>query len=637
MESRLLTPVSIRSLHLPNRVVFPPITMNYAEAGRVSERDTAFHVQRALGGCGLNMLDGALVETAARSFRLALDDDGDVPPLTRLADAVHLAGGRIGVQLLHHGRAVPPGLDISRRRLVSVVPDLTPDSPELVMDGGDIREVIRAFAAAAGRAQKSGMDMVELQGAHGYLIAQFMSPLTNTRTDGYGGSFENRMRFPLELLEAVRSVLGPEYPISVRLNVEELVPGGLTLEDTQTIAGLLVENGVDLISLSASVRESYQYMMPPAHVAPAWLAEKSGAVRRHIREMVPVMVSGRIVSCAVAEDILARGLADLAGIGRAQIADPRLVAKYSAGREKDTVPCLGCNVGCGDNLDRHRPICCAVNPLAGNERLYPGEKSGAPRRIVVVGGGPAGMQAAITAAERGHSVTLIEKNSELGARLDLVARPPFKSAYAALKNNLAARMSEAGVDVRLGLEADADCIRTLGPQAVILATGSVPLIPRFCENATAVTAEEALRGQCPGRNVLVLGGGAVGAETAEFLAENGRAVTIVELRDAIAPDMEWRSRFFLHRRLEELGVTLCLNTRIIEIDGKKVNVATPDGQERWLENFDSLVLSMGYKPYEPLGRELESLGVSVHRVGDCENVGLVLSAIHSAFALAYHL
>ena len=326
MTSILLSPLRINSLEVKNRIVLPPITMNFAEDGAVSERDIAYHVARSRGGCGLNMVDGALVECCGYGFRLALDDDRFIEPLSRLAVAVHDTGGRIGIQLLHHGRCAPPGLEFTRERLVSVVPGLTSEDESLVMDERTIREMRDAFVRAGVRAKKAGMDMVELSAGHGYLLAQFMSPLTNRRTDGYGGSFENRMRFPLEVLSGLREALGGDYPISVRVSAEEMYPGGLELEDTKAICDVFVAHGVDMISVSASLRESYEYCMPPACVTPGWLAEKAGEIRRHIQTRVPVMVSGRILDCSMAENILEREYADLIGMGRALIADPNRVA-----------------------------------------------------------------------------------------------------------------------------------------------------------------------------------------------------------------------------------------------------------------------------------------------------------------------
>lgn len=627
----LLSPVRINALVLKNRVVLPPMTMNYAEDGCAGERDMAFHAARAAGGCGLNMVDGMLVESAGYGMRLALDDDRFIAPLHRLVRAVHDNGGRLGVQLLHHGRCAPPGLGISRERLVSLVPGLTPDRPELVMDATAMRLVREKFVQAALRAKRAGVDLVELSACHGYLLAQFLSPLTNRRQDAYGGSLENRLRYPREIIAAVRHALGPDYPLSVRISIDEMYPGGLTLETTVDMARMLAESGIDLLSLSASIRESYEYGMPPACVVPGWLTAKAGAVRAALNGKIPVMVSGRILSYAQAQRILDRGEADLVGMGRALLAAPERVGAFARGREQDCPTCLGCNIGCVENLNHNRPVSCTINPCAGREHLRLLAPARAPRHIVIVGAGPAGMTAAIFAARKGHGVTLLEAKDRVGGKLPIVGRPPHKGAYAAWGRHLEAQIRELSIDLRTGVEADLPLIDALHPDLVILATGSRPVRPGFLQGAETLTAEEALAaGDVPGKTVAILGGGAVGAETAEFFASRGHAVTLVELRNEIAPDMEWRTRKFLLQRLESAGVTLLPNTRITAIAGRNIRVADARGRERQLEAQDALIVAMGYQPHDPLSARLADAGHEVRRIGDCNGPGLVLSATAQA-------
>ena len=636
----LFSPLRINTLQVKNRIQFPPISTNFADAGEASAVHAAYHAERAAFGCGLNMLEATFPETTRHNYRMALDDDRLIPGLRRLADAVHAQGGALGIQIQHHGRCASPEGTGCRKRLVSVVPGLTDDAPDLVMTTAEIRHQVDIHVQAVRRAVKAGVDLVELHGAHGYLIAQFLSPMTNHRTDAYGGSPEKRLRFPLELLRAVREEVGPDYPVGIRLSLDEKMPGGLDREQNKFICSALVEHGIDIISFSAAVRESYEWAIPPACVPEGWLVQGVADIRRHLGGAVPVVAAGRILSLEMANAIVRDGMADMVGIGRALIADPQWITKAQNRNEADITPCLGCNAMCIRRLEQGIPIRCAVNPRVGRETAFPDVPADVPRRVVIVGGGPAGMQAAITAARRGHEVTLFEKQTRLGGLLSVAGTPPCKERYTTLRDLLEARVRRAGVRLHLGTEADPEAISALSPDAIILATGSVPVIPECCCGKRTITAERFLAGAPAGKRILILGGGSVGCETAEYAAERGHDVAIVEMRAELAPEMEWRWRTFLLPKLQEHGVITLLKTRVLAVDeAGGVTVHTCGGQPEIhrLEQFDTIVVALGYRPENTLKTALERSGYTLFSIGDCNRVGLVGDAIHAGFETAYAL
>lgn len=636
----LFTPIRINKTTLRNRIVFPAMVTNFAAVnGEVTEQLIAYHGERSKGGCALNILEATYVHGSGNSYLrgLGIDDDAKIPGLRRLTKAIHLHGGKAAIQLQHGGRTALPASSGGPILLVSSVPGVTPHQSSRVMDHEDILSLVEAYRQAARRAGEAGFDAVELHGAHGYLLAQFMSPYTNRRDDRYGGSFENRMRFPLQVLEAVRAEVGPDYPILFRLSVDEFLPGGIDLALAQDIARSLADHGVDAINVSVGAPETNHYVIPPANIRPGWNAERSQAVREAVEARVPVIVVGRIADRSTAEGILASGRADLVAMGRALIADPCLPAKLFSGMEASVIPCVGCNEGCAGALARGETVRCAVNPRSGYEARYPHVKSATSRRVTVVGGGPAGLQAALTAAHRGHKVILFEQRDRLGGLLNVAARPPHKELYGRLIRYFEQALAQAKVEVRLNAEATPEAIRATAPDALILATGSRPVRPGFAPSG-ALTAQEVLLGAPAGPRVLIVGGGLVGGETAEFLAERDKTVSLLEIREDIALDMESRTRRFLLPRLRELGVSILTGCELRECkaDGR-ARIRDAFGTEREIGPFDSVVLAVGYRPERGLEAALAERAARYRTAGDCVNPGKVLQAVEQGMRAAYDL
>lgn len=639
-SSVLFTPIQINTMTLKNRIIMPAMASYHAAVnGEVTEKLIRYHAERARGGVGMNIVEATYVTRDGNSFDLGLgiSDDFMIKGLSKLATAVHGHDGKIAIQLQHGGRCGNPPTSGHPRMLVSMIPGLAPTENARVMDAEDIEKIVEAYAQAARRAVEAGFDAVELHGAHGYLINQFLSPLTNRREDAYGGSLENRMRFPLEVLRAVRRQTGPGFPILFRFSMVECLPGGLDMDEAIRIAQTMADNGVDMLNLSIGIGESVEYIIPPASVPDGWNAERAAAIRQAIGGRIPVAVVGRIYNRKTAESIVGSGQADIVAMGRALLADPDLPTKLAEKRDDEILTCIGCNEGCTGMLNECRPISCAVNPRTGYEDDYPMSRAGTSKTIVVIGGGPAGCEAALTAARRGHRVVLFEASSTLGGLANIAALPPGKGVFASLGAYFSVMLPKAGVEVRLNARADVGAITSLTPDQTIVATGGAPIVPRFCVGASYVLAQDVLTGAVKaGPRALVIGGGLVGSETAEFLAEKGKAVTVVELRDGIALDMEYKTRQMLLPRLAALGVVCMTETEVLEIVSGGVRVRTPY-VEKTLAGFDTVVLALGYRPDTTICAQLAEAGLPFVRIGDCRKVGKIINGMWEGFRTAYQL
>lgn len=631
------SPLHFAGLTLKNRIVFPPMSTKFcAPGGGVTERLEAYYEARARGGAGMVVVEATCIHPggAPTPRWLQLTSDEQTPQFAELARRIKKYDAVACIQLAHTGRAASAQATGHPVLLVSHIPGVTPHLDSRVIEEEDIQLLAECWGKAALRAKDAGFDAVELHGAHGYLLHQFVSPFTNRRTDRYGGCPENRMRFPLYVLQKVRDYVGPDFPVGYRLSVEERLEdvglqNGLTLEDSLAFCRRLVENGVSWLHVTVGLRETNYMVSPPSCVEKGWISGLAGAVRQAIGRQVPVVAVNRIADENCAEEILRRGDADLVAMGRALIADPELPNKAARGESDQIFRCIGCNDGCVGGSARGTGVACALNPLTGFESRYDLSVTLMPKKVLCVGGGAAGMSAALYAARRGHYVSLYEKGPRLGGLLNLAAVPPFKGDIALYPKSMDKMLRAAGVEIHLEHELDVDEIRALAPDVLLLATGSRPVeLPFARDNARVVAAERILSGDVEaGRRVLIVGGGLIGCETMEFLAEREREIVVVELQPELARDMESRTRRYMMRRMASYQVRTCLETRVASVgpDGE-VRVCPQSGEEYSLGVFDTIVLAVGYRPDRTLADRLAAAGIPFTAIGDCEHVEKILTA-----------
>ena len=638
---KLFSSFHIGPLKMQNRIVMPPMATNYATSeGFVTERQIAYYVERAKGGVGYITVEhtGVLQQGKASPNMLMISTDEHASQIESLVEAVHGVGGKIVVQINHAGRQTLPsvtGYPIVGPSPIPAtpIPDPSKSNMPRELSVSEIREITEAFTAAAERVKKAGADGVELHMAHGYLLCSFLSPFSNRRTDLYGGDIHGRARFPVEVLESVRSSVGQDFPIICRLSGDEYVDGGLKIEETKEIAVILEREGADALHISACNAVSGYLNHPPYYVEEGIFVHLAQGVKSVVD--IPVITVGRIRNPVMAEEVLQEEKADLISMGRALIADPHMPSKAKEGRLKEITPCISCN-RCIQTL-RKGAVRCAVNPETGNESQFELRKTDRSKKVWIIGGGPGGLKAAEIAAQRGHQVTLFERHHQLGGRMRLAAVPPNKGILNDFLDYLDRRVRSLGITIELGKEFTVDMLDSEKPDAVIVATGGVPFFPHWkgIKDSGALSVDDALLsgGENVGKRVLVVGGGGVGAETADFLSEMGKKVTLVEMLEGIASDLVTHLQHYLLKRLAEKRVTILTSTKVKELGEGYAVVEDASGEKR-IDGFDSIVLALGSTPDDRIARSLEGKVPELYVIGDASQPREALEAVYEGEEVA---
>lgn len=667
---RLFQPFQINQMTVKNRLAMTAMHLLYTEDGSVNQRTKDFYLARAKGGVGMIIAGGTAADPyIGYSHMLRMDDDRFIPGWRELAGAVHAYDCKLCVQFLTPGRYGRKEFVEGDDNLLSasdVYARMTGTTPR-PMTLEDIKLVQQRYAAAALRCKRAGVDGVEITAGSGYLICQFLSPVTNLRTDEYGGSFENRCRFGVELVQAVRDAVGSDYPVMVRVAGNDFVKGGCTNEDCVAFCKKLEQVGVDLLDVTGGWHETVIPQLP-GEVPRGGFVYLAQAVKDAVS--IPVLSANRHNDPVEAETVLALEQCDMVGVCRTLVADPDWPNKAAAGALDEIRRCVACNQGCLAHVFNNEPLECLLNSFAGREGQEDTTPAPQPKRLLVLGGGAAGCQFAYRAAMRGHAVTLWEKTDHLGGQLELVAAPPGKKEFGNLPLFYQTMLNKYGVQVELNHEATVADIQSASFDAVIVATGSTPKQWDVASDIPVYQAADILAKKViAGRNVVVIGGGTVGCETAAYLAEEGslspeklffmmtqraesqekidhllntsrRNVTLVA-RNKIAADFDFGCAWPLLKDLRRLGVTQYARTKVLEVKNGEVVVSVHDKKTDTdtIHHIpcDTIVTAVGSVPNDDLYQALKKGGVPVYQIGDAECVGKLTGAIRAADDLAMRI
>jgi len=616
----LFTPLKIGGFTVKNRIVSTAHLSNFAVEGLPSERHYDYWVAKARGGVGLIVTEDQAVHPSGGSepYIIQAYRDACIEPFQRITAAVHDQGAKMVAQLFH------PGSNFYSVRqeglpLWSVGPISSGFHVESTheVDRDEIQELIQGFVSASVRMREAGLDGVELMGAHGFLMEQFMSPRTNRRSDEYGGSEENRLRFVTELIAAVKAAVGPDFTVGLRLSGDQFQRGGLTVDDMARICSILAATGnLDYFSVSIGIGGS---VIPPMYVAPAAFVYLAATIKAEVD--IPVFCAGRIVDPVKAEDILAKNQADMVAMTRACLCDPELPMKAQEGRLDEIRYCIGCNEGCWGRSAQKLPITCAINPSAGREEEMKITPASAKKKVMVIGGGLAGMEAARVAALRGHSVALYEKGAELGGQLQIAARAPGRQDMAEPVRYYRRQFELLGVDLHLGTEVTPELVEQEAADAVIVATGGVAARGAFpgSDNPNVVLARDVLSGKAEaGKKVVVhsMDRSTEGFTAADFLLESGHEVELL-IPHPIAPLATEPITFgFIMTRIARAGGKITMGLDIASFDGSMLTLGGVfGGNVQSREGIDTVVVSRGSKANDALYKALKGQVKELHVIG----------------------
>jgi 2,4-dienoyl-CoA reductase-like NADH-dependent reductase (Old Yellow Enzyme family)/thioredoxin reductase len=629
---RIFEPINVGPLHLKNRVMMAPCVTFFAEDGFVSDRVVDFYHERAKGGVSLIIVEATYPCFSGRPRRLFLFDDKFIPGLTKLVEAIHQGGARAAIQLN------PSAGKADEKEPVYVsLPKKSPVGARELSES-EIKRIIEEFGEGCRRACEANFDAIQIHGGSGYLVYQFLSPLTNRRKDLYGGTLENRARFGLGLVSEARKRVGERRAILFRICSDDHMEGGFRLSEAQHFAALLERAGVDSVDVTTGATETSEYLRPGMQFPKGNNLQHAKMIRSIVT--IPVSVAGSINDPFIAEEILKKGEVDFIAMGRPLIADPFFVVKLADGRVSDINQCILCNQGCTEYpLIKKTALMCTVNPRVGREGDSPLSRVKRSRRILIIGGGPSGMYAAITAAKRGHEVTVVERKGSLGGNLSAASGVFFKKEIEILKKYLIREVERLPVNTEMGREADTPLIDEFQPEVLILATGAVaamPVIPGI-DGMNVRNVADVLSGRCnTGEKIIVVGGGMMGCEAAVFLKGQGKDVSLVTPHglDKLALGMEFRlRRWFVLNLWPRMGIPLYPHAKVEAITNEGVIVKEQEWGGRFrLLGGDTVVFALGLRADNRLNLLLgKGVAQKIYRIGDCVRPRSILEAIHEGY------
>ncbi|MBT3311057.1 MAG: FAD-dependent oxidoreductase [Desulfobacterales bacterium] len=663
MYENLFSPITINKCEIRNRTAYPAIGLLYSDDSLLNDRYNNFWETIAKGGVGILTVGPLGVDfLGSGNTGLTLRRDDVIPSYQKLNRLIHDAGAKSWVQLMHVGGYAHPFMIDGQQPIApsSIYSSYSHTTPrEMTID--EIKEVQKSFVEAAVRAKKSDFDGVELIGSAGYLLTQFLSPLKNNRTDEYGGSFENRTRFPREIIEMVREAVGPDYAITIRMAGSDFVVGSNTDHDTPEFAKVYEKAGIDAINVTGGWHES-KIPQIPMDLPRSGYAFLAGNIKKAVS--IPVMASNRITTPDEAEKIIRDGHADMVNLGRVLIADPEWPNKAKAGHPEEIRPCIACSQGCMDMVMSQKPVFCIANACAGMEGDRKIVQTKSSKKVMVIGAGPGGLEAAIVAKEAGHNVELYEKADDIGGQIWIAAKPPHKSELLEFIRYYRAMLIKYDIPLHLNTEVDVDLIKKINPDHIIIGEGAVPIVPPIngADDPSVMDSWDVLKNDPGlGKNVAVIGGGAVGLETAMFVSLKGTIspdvlhflfsydavsierlkelvfngssnVTVFEMLPKAGQGVGRSTKWILMGNIKKHGITLHTNAKVTSIKDGLITFEKDDKEEQM--QFDNVIMAAGSKSVTKLSDEVKNLGIPFDRVGDCVNPEKLDNAIHGGFLAA---